>query len=393
MLTVFITTMIGFIKVKESDGNSKSNRMIKILTMIGLFMGCICPWASLTLLKLRFEGNNLAGNFVALVISSYAMNIYLILLVFGMRIINTFKNTKHAMSIVFKVWLFTLSIIMCIIFCIAIITEISKNENRQTTLSALVAGLGIIFSVLNGMILLVIFIEKLNKVIGEFLLQFGAISNETIIKLNMQLDAALSEIEWTHVTTSSSSSKVNNISDHQDKNKNKNKDKSVPSGLDDGMVSLNKIIHDMSKFTILITIAMTSSTLFAIILQIIRGNDLAGSYLGLCAGIDILVNDICLILQFKFARKYYKLLCKCCILQCEKRQTKGINNNVRNTDRKMVDANGQGVVELKVLRGGGIGVESVDLPHPSVASSAAEVQENNQVAGSTMKSIEMQNDI
>ena len=44
--------------------------------------------------------------------------------------------------------------------------------------------------------------------------------------------------------------------------------------------------------------------------------------------IDVLINCICLILQFKVYKKWYKLVCNYCINTCQKRLTKQINSNI-----------------------------------------------------------------
>ena len=74
-------------------------------------------------------------------------------------------------------------------------------------------------------------------------------------------------------------------------------------------------------------------------------------YITLFIILDIIINCICLLLQFKMSKKYYKKYCKYCILKCQDRQTKQINKSI--SKRNLVNIN----VSLKRLQSGDIGFE------------------------------------
>ena len=69
---------------------------------------------------------------------------------------------------------------------------------------------------------------------------------------------------------------------------------------------LVKLVANMSKYVVLVTLALFSSVLFSILfgVSLIDGNFSFAS--------DIFINSICLYLQFSFNKKYYNFICKPC---------------------------------------------------------------------------------
>ena len=102
---------------------------------------------------------------------------------------------------------------------------------------------------------------------------------------------------------------------------------------------LTRLISDMSKYTILIAFAMVSSFIFILLLFVfvsfIDANFLVRQKYGIIAlSIDNLVNSICLVLQFDFFKKVYKVICNKCHVKCEDRYTNETNkHNVNQLQR------------------------------------------------------------
>ena len=122
------------------------------------------------------------------------------------------------------------------------------------------------------------------------------------------------------------------------------------------MRTLTLIISDMSKYSILITIAILSTFIVYFIgfilsntISYYRNNRIIGI---MTQSIDNIINCICLILQYKFARNKYKFLCNRCHLKCENRYTNDTNQKLAS------DANNEN--ELVRLTSGQLGLQSVN---------------------------------
>ena len=341
---LLIGSVIGLAREKDTI---QSNKHFKMLFLASLLVGIPGPWAFFGVLRLRLQGKSeddtqLITDLVSLGVLTWGAVCSLTLIIFGLRITKAFKNTKHEMGRLFSTWLFVLIFIM--FSCL--ITAVSALIADKGEIATIGGSVAFMFSTINGIIMLIIFITKLNKVIADFLVQFGAISGETMIKLNLQLSVDLQERDEQLQQSGSEHGAEVDIDVGTG---------TYTAGLDKNMVVLNNIIADMIKYTILIGVAMSSTSLAAMFLPIVRSfKSVSFAYLNLLVCIDILINQICLLLQFKMSRKYYKLLCKVCIGKCQQRQTKQINNNIKNMERVTS-------VELKVLPTGGIGVDSVKM--------------------------------
>ena len=371
--SLWVMSLIGFFREKN---RIKSTAILKVLATFAVGLGAIDTWLWFNTLKMNIDGasQRMVDDYVGFGVLCYGIYCLIILIVFGLRIINAFKNTKHAMSKLFHWWLCFLTIIIIICFIVSIIAFFQNNVLMGTISGATATS----FTTINGVILLIIFNKKLNKVIGDFLIQFGSVSGETMIKLNIQVSAEL------QTQTQGNDVGINFDNDTDDKT----------TGLDKNMVSMNNIIADMIKYTILISVAMGSTSLVPICIGIVRGVDGVPSiYMSFVTIIDIFVNGICLMLQFKMARKYYKILCKVCIKKCQQRQTKQINNSIKGLEKVSS-------VELKVLPSGGIGIDvnennnNINEPDEQNNEKAPNINDNTIAsqapAVATMTSVSMQ---
>ena len=93
----------------------------------------------------------------------------------------------------------------------------------------------------------------------------------------------------------------------------------------------------MTKYTILVCIAMGSTTIVALfpILNVAFNVDLI--YFSTIISIDSFVNIVCLILQFKICQEFYFCCCNCLHKQCIKRTISNINKYVEKTNPENSD--------------------------------------------------------
>ena len=350
MAFLWIASLTGFIKEKNQI---ESNLFLKVLAMIDITIGTNVAWIMFVLLQLSMDGKiGVKGheNYTGIGVLLYGTNCSLVLCIFGLRIIKAFKNTKHEMSKLFKIWLFLLITILIIIVIIATVAFFANNATLRTAAGGCIA----MFAAINGALLLIILIRKLNKIIEEFLIQFGSVSGETMIALNIQVSVGLQQqaLEQQSGSKERQTGGISGVYDRYDQDKDDVNEDVV--GLDKNMITLNNIIADMIKFTILVGFAITSTCIVAVSVPVVTFVDvLPRVVVNLLATIDVFVNGVCLILQFKMARPYYKVLCKFCINKCQQRQTIQINNSIKSLQRV---AN----VELRVLPGGSIGIETLE---------------------------------
>ena len=105
------------------------------------------------------------------------------------------------------------------------------------------------------------------------------------------------------------------------------------------MRQLARLISDMSKYTVLVAISIISSltvlvlsVLWILIDPLKTNRILRIKYNILIICIDSLINSICLILQFIFAKQMYKICCNKCHIMCENRYTKQTNQHTAGID-------------------------------------------------------------
>ena len=327
------SAIFGFYK-EPSPILSLDNKIFKRIAIVSLiassFVGCLIfiGW------YIALDGNySLALNFGAASIAVYALNMTLVIVLFGMRLIYTFKNTNYSMGNSFKYWLIAMTLIialLCVYFFIAAIGL------RDGPLTATGIALMVLFGTVNGIILLIIYSRKLTNVIHDFLAEFGGLSVGALNKLNRQLSDAYRAGE-TEVIVGRDADFA--ASDNNDSNINQNNNNSA-TGTDDNdnksankkgdkrsneMFDLNRLISDMTRFNILIGVAMISTTISAILSVLFDIFGWRRIYLFIFILLDLLTNNICLVLQFKMSRKFYKKLCFLLINKCQQRQTKQIN--------------------------------------------------------------------
>ena len=101
------------------------------------------------------------------------------------------------------------------------------------------------------------------------------------------------------------------------------------------MRQLTRLIADMSKYTILVTFAISSTFISVVVVTITssnigyEGRDKIYSleYNGIIYGFDLVVNCICLTLQFKAFKSNYLWLCNFCHGKCQDRYTNQTNKH------------------------------------------------------------------
>ena len=101
------------------------------------------------------------------------------------------------------------------------------------------------------------------------------------------------------------------------------------------MRQLTRLIADMSKYTILVTFAISSTFISVVVVTIstfnigYQGRDKIYSleYNGIIYGLDLVVNCICLILQFKAFKSNYLCFCNFCHGKCQDRYTNQTNKH------------------------------------------------------------------
>ena len=101
------------------------------------------------------------------------------------------------------------------------------------------------------------------------------------------------------------------------------------------MRQLTRLISDMSKYTILVILAIISTFISVVLVASVsnsigyEGRDRIFSleYAGVIYGCDVVVNCICLTLQFKAFKSNYLCLCNICHRKCENRYTNQTNKH------------------------------------------------------------------
>ena len=354
---------------------SLSNKQFKRIAIVALCVSGLFGWLVtiawyIVLYQDRWQ---LAKNISVVAIGLYVTNLTLVILLFGFRLIYTFKNTVYAMKSRLKFWLIgmvitnVISLILCGVFFAV----------SSTSIGAFILAFVQMFCIINGIVLLIIYINKLNYVINDFLKEFGALSGDALNKLNKQLSEAYATGQMESIKTNSDD---NNNNDNNNDNNNNNGE----------MFDLNRIISDMTRFSILIGVAAVSTVLIMIILVILSSLKTLSIYFAPLTLIDVIVNNICLILQFKMSRKFYKKFCICFIDKCQERQTKQINESIS----KM---NLMSSVSLKRLDSGDIGLEIIDVQHNKDKDKDKDEDKSdgdyiNSVALTTMHSVSVHSD-
>ena len=144
---------------------------------------------------------------------------------------------------------------------------------------------------------------------------------------------------------------INDQDGQKDQNDQNDIKEELELGLDDtpdNMRNLSLMIRDMSKYTILISVAAVSSFLMCILVIIgsvidtIRALIIVANF----TIIDGIINVICLTLQFYFSKKYYDICCSKLQKTCERRYTKNVNSRLQKSEAAQ---NSSHILQLKTL--------------------------------------------
>ena len=238
-----------------------------------------------------------------------------VLLVFSIRLYYTFDGTTFALSYKFTYYMSLISfvcIVACIIGAVLYLTDV---------LSRNIAGLMTLFVIFiiffNAIGLLMFYIGKLNHVITVFIADFGMISQPQLAKLNKSMHSIMivDDIADGSSATGGTSTKTREDLELTEYEMN--------------MRALSQLIGDMSKYTILITTAMVTSSIMIIIAMVITASsDVSSVWFFLIQSFDNCVNSICLVLQFYYFKKHYSLCCNKIDIKCQHRITKQVNKRV-----------------------------------------------------------------
>ena len=248
-----------------------------------------------------------------------------VLTVFSFRLNFTFNNTMFATSRNMKHYCI---FVIVTIFVSDLINTTINLFNLNMQLAGAIGAITLFFLVLNGLLLLGIFITKLNNVINHCINNFGILTQPQLTALNksvsIEFELQLNDdgTNGIHGGAASAAAPV-----------------AVESENVDNLRSLTRLISDMSKYTILVTISIISTTIFAILLTLF-GVIIDPDNIGLIIMfflIDTFVNTICLILQFEISKKYYFLICGKSHALCEDRYTQRTNKKNLKHDHDTSD--------------------------------------------------------
>ena len=272
------------------------------------------------------------------------------LIVFSQRLYYTFLHTQFKVSNKLKNYgIVSIVITFTTLVGVALSWAVVVDENIPGVIISIIWMLFLIF---NSIYLLSLFIRKLNNIIAIFVRNFGIVTQPQLAKLNQSVSVPIEE--QFEKGTDFGTLDVDKGDSNNNNNNNNNNNSGGDSGLSDeqfiekikDMKSMSKLIGDMSKYTILVGIAIISTFILAIgtsiVLQLKNGGDIWFIPVFL---LDNCINCCCLVLQFEVCKSDYIFCCQNNHKLCEDRYTKRVNQNA-NTD-----------VKLKRLQSGEIGIE------------------------------------
>ena len=239
-----------------------------------------------------------------------------VIILFTNRIIIAFANTKYEASP------HLLTMVKIIGVFAGILAALMSILRAINVVSPSVAGGTILFVVLllffYGLVLLRLFLKKLNGVINDFAIQFGKLPKKQLIELTRSNSGSFD-----------ASNMIKN-SDFMHTN----------AGSQDGTNKpyATRLINDISelkiKYTLMVIIALISSLFFLILgiisleIKINGPFRLEAKISSAIVSIDSFVNCVCLFLQFDFSQNLYKTLCVCCHNKCQDRYTNKANKEL-----------------------------------------------------------------
>ena len=180
------SALFGFYK-EPNPILSLDNKRFKRIAIFCLCVSSAVGWITVVAWQLALNGRYKVGVDVGVVaVGLYGLNATLVILLFGMRLIYTFKDTNYKMSNAFRYWLIGFTIIVVVLFATGLVAVLARNGYIA------VAAFGFLctFCTVNGIVLLCIYLRKLTLIINDFLKEFGGLSISALHKLNRQLSDA-----------------------------------------------------------------------------------------------------------------------------------------------------------------------------------------------------------
>ena len=318
-------------KHKENLKDVKFIKRTAVVAYTCYTVSTLSSWLSLVVC----DPQDLTFGFAGIAVTS---GMTFVMMVFCIRLYFTFNQTPFALSKKLKYYVIFVVGVIYTGFTGFGILWFAGVISFDIVLPA--ASFIFIFLISNSILLFFVFINRLNRVINAFLDEFG-----TVNLTHRQLSRMNKSVSMTSL-----------ITDFGDDLADGDKD------LFNNMRSLTRLINDMSKYTILISIAIISSFFTAIVMTTLSFNDNT-EFLWMQGGLllDATVNCMCLLLQFEFAKGYYKRICGPLHIKCEDRYTKRANKQHINSTG---DDNNIVGFKLERLQTGEIGL-SVTTPDAS----------------------------
>ena len=255
-------------------------------------------------------------------------------IVFFTRLVFCFADTSYAVSGCFKSWFFFMFGVAGVMGVLIVILGIIDFD-RYFRIAMALLGIGSFLYVSHIIVLLITFVRKLELMITTFVDQFGKITTVQLAAITKSVSIQIME-EETGINPSDGVNKAPELGDGNvvqsigidgmEEVKVDGKNEST-----DNIRKLSLMIRDMSKYTILVSIATCSSLLLMLFFLLVGANafDYAAQMAVILTIIDGIVNNSCLYLQFYFSRKAYRRFCISLTKYCESRYTKDINHKLK----------------------------------------------------------------
>lgn len=104
------------------------------------------------------------------------------------------------------------------------------------------------------------------------------------------------------------------------------------------MRSLTRLISDMSRYTIVVSFAICSSTLSFVTFAtwiIVQARNVPLQWFMMILLLDGTINSVCLLFQFEFGKKHYKTICGKLHVKCEDRYVDRTNNKLQQVEYQL----------------------------------------------------------
>ena len=233
-----------------------------------------------------------------------------VLCLFTIRIIKTFENTQFAVSKRFIMGCKILVLIVLLVLCITTILNITDILPDELANRPIIGALLTLTLLIYGLVLLQLFATKLNHVINNFIKQFGKVSPRDLAQLNRSISVSFDHdpsnvlgggLSARDTAEAIDKADTTGLASDNDNNGINNGGVTVTTPKNvQNMRNLTRLIADMSKYTIIVGIAILSSLLATILGVIIvetafhDSDTLAATYAFIPLGVDCLVNCACL---------------------------------------------------------------------------------------------------